>query len=548
MKGKLVVRTVIVIVLCVLAIAGCVWGYRYYCRETEKSNHDKIKAYIDGELTFESEMLVEQEAVLQAWIHTPHVADADLGLLYERLSNIYKFQGRIIDYYETLGVALYYLDKGGNINTAANIYADLANYYVVNNSYERAQEMMDEIYRLTDVDQMEDLQIRSYTYRMQAVLDIHEGKYESAKVLLQKSRDVVDMSNTNLWENAYYGMIDMQRARVFFEMGDYAGAQKIIDDYANSPMFTDVVFVDIMTRDFVIPYYEVACRLAARMQDQSVAKPLIDAFVARCEEYGFYKSELDTLLYLLEYLPPETEEEVEEIYEIINRAYLVQTDMQTDEYTGLINGQLMEAIAQKEQENVRAIEHQHRVYRMLLSISVIVVILVLLLVTIRQSRTDGLTGIQNRKAFNQHMRYLKKTHAEYGIIMMDIDNFKHVNDTYGHPTGDVVLQKLALILKSVQNRAFKCYRYGGEEFVLISMDTDVQTMVAAAERVRKEMAALVWDFGETITISLGVAISRDDLIDRSVIDAADQNLYYSKEHGKNTVSYCKDGTVCTTKE
>lgn len=548
MKGQWIGKALIGIALCVFVIIGAKWGYDYHCKRAEEDSHDGIRKYIDEVLSFESENLEKEEAKLLEWIETPHVSDADKGLLYERLSNVLRFQGRTLDYYEVLGYALYYLRKGGDISTAANIYADLANYYMTNNCYERAQEMMDEIYDSVDVGQMENLQIRSYIYRLQAILDIHEGEFESAQSLLRRSRETVDQSNTGLWEDAYYGMIDVQSARVLFEIQDYAGAQKIIDDYADSSMFTDMMFANIVARDFVIPYYEVACRLAARTQEYKIARPLIDSFVARCEQFGFYKKEIDTLLYLLEYLPPKTTEVAEEVYEIINRAYLVQTDMQTEEYTGLIGGQLREAIAQKQLEEQRRLSSRHRFYRIFFYTAVSAIFLLFLFTAMRESRIDGLTGIHNRRAFNQHVNRLRKIHAAYGIIMIDIDDFKRVNDTYGHPTGDIVLQKLAQILNSVQTKELKCYRYGGEEFVLVSLNTDMQTMVAVAERVRKEMAAQTWEFDRTVTISLGVAVERGDIADSSVVDAADQNLYYSKNHGKNTVSYSRGGTVYMTRE
>lgn len=548
MKGKLTGKLLIGILLCAAVFVGAKLGYDHHCKVAEADNHNEIRMYIDEGLSFESGKLEKEEAELQEWLESPHVSDADRGLLYERLSNVYRFQGRTLDYYKVLGYALYYLKKGGDTGTAANIYADLASYYMTNNCYERAQEMIDEIYHLSDVEQMENLQVRSYIYRLQAELDIHEGNYESAGALLERSRETVDRSDTNLWENAYYAMIDVQSARVLFELHDYDGAQKIIDDYAGSSMFTDLAYANIMARDFIIPYYEVACRLAARTQENKVAKPLIDSFVACCEQFGFYKIEIDTLLYLLEYLPPKTVKERDEIYAIINRAYLVQTDMQTEEYSGLVSGQLQESIAQKQQEDRQRLSSRHRLFRVFLYIAVCVAILLFLSAAIQESLTDALTGIHNRRAFNQHVNRLRKKRAAFGIIMMDIDNFKHVNDTYGHPTGDAVLQKLALILKSVQTKELKCYRYGGEEFVLVSLNTDVRTMVAVAERVRKEMAAQTWEFGETVTVSLGVAVEHGDFADCGVVDAADQNLYYSKNHGKNTVSYSQDGAVHTTRE
>lgn len=291
----------------------------------------------------------------------------------------------------------------------------------------------------------------------------------------------------------------------------------------------------------------MACRLAASTQDRALAKPLIDKFVACCETYGFYKSELNTLLYLMDNLPPKTQAEADAIYVIINRAYLIQTDMQTEEYTGLIDSQLKESIEQKKLHDLRLHDMRRRKGRIALYTSIVLIFMILLLLTLRQSFTDGLTKLRNRSCFNQRMWFLRRGQKPYGIIMMDIDNFKHINDTYGHPTGDQVLQRLARILKSAESKRFKCYRYGGEEFVLVSRNTQLQSIVAVGELIRKELESQKWAFGEIVTISLGVALTDMESCEPDMLTAADQNLYYAKEHGKNTLCYIQGGETCTTR-
>lgn len=180
MKGKIIGRIAAVLVFCFVMISGLSRGYDYYGKRREENNHKQIRQYIDVELKFEDGDLDYELEAIQRWIDTPYVSDADLGLLYERISNVYQFQGKTIEYYQTLGYALYYLNKGGNVDTAANIYADLANYYIINNCYELAHDMMNEIYTLTDVEHMADLQVKSYIYRLQAILDIYDGAYEHA--------------------------------------------------------------------------------------------------------------------------------------------------------------------------------------------------------------------------------------------------------------------------------------------------------------------------------------------------------------------------------
>jgi diguanylate cyclase (GGDEF)-like protein len=123
--------------------------------------------------------------------------------------------------------------------------------------------------------------------------------------------------------------------------------------------------------------------------------------------------------------------------------------------------------------------------------------------------------------------------------MMDIDNFKKVNDTYGHDKGDVVLKRLGTLLKVMQSSKNRSFRYGGEEFVMIVYDPDPSMALRIAQNIRRDFQWQQWDFMDGVTISLGVSTGR---LSQATLVEADKNLYYSKNHGKNAVTYTIDGT------
>ncbi|MFW8602117.1 diguanylate cyclase [Desulfobacterota bacterium M19] len=154
------------------------------------------------------------------------------------------------------------------------------------------------------------------------------------------------------------------------------------------------------------------------------------------------------------------------------------------------------------------------------------------------STVDELTGLFNKRYFNQVLQTELNRTVRYGgplsLIMMDIDNFKIHNDTYGHAEGDKVLARLGEIVKqSVRDNDVAC-RYGGEEFVVVLPATAGQGGLIVAERIRKSLAAERFCEGQVRkTLSLGVAEyvagdNRENLIKR-----ADANLYEAKETGKN---------------
>jgi diguanylate cyclase (GGDEF)-like protein len=159
----------------------------------------------------------------------------------------------------------------------------------------------------------------------------------------------------------------------------------------------------------------------------------------------------------------------------------------------------------------------------------------------RQAVTDELTGLANHGRFqevlNAEMEQVRRYHYVVGLIMLDVDNFKVVNDTYGHPQGDVVLKQIAHVLRDTSRDADAPARYGGEEMALILPHTDLEGSYAIAERVRVAIEELriprIDGQGVLrVTASLGVGATTDGDKD-TLIGEADAALYRAKRAGKN---------------
>ncbi|MCH9685507.1 MAG: diguanylate cyclase [Deltaproteobacteria bacterium] len=161
-----------------------------------------------------------------------------------------------------------------------------------------------------------------------------------------------------------------------------------------------------------------------------------------------------------------------------------------------------------------------------------------------RATTDGLTQLNNRRAFGERMDQLhalaERTGQRYAVILTDIDHFKSVNDTYGHPVGDAVLRRTAAVFAGRSRRVDIVARYGGEEFVLVLPDTDGEGAEHFANELRKEIGDMTMtsEHGNfNVTVSMGVAEFPADGSDcNELLERADQALYYCKEHGRNRVS------------
>lgn len=162
------------------------------------------------------------------------------------------------------------------------------------------------------------------------------------------------------------------------------------------------------------------------------------------------------------------------------------------------------------------------------------------------SRTDRLTGLSNRGYWEECLQHEYARHRRYqsmaALVMFDIDHFKAVNDTFGHPAGDKVIQAVAEVIREQIRDTDYAGRYGGEEFVVLLPDIDTLGAIVFAERLRQRIASLVVTYENQaipFTISLGVAdLSFPTDGHKQLIERADQALYASKKGGRNqTNSY-----------
>ncbi len=156
--------------------------------------------------------------------------------------------------------------------------------------------------------------------------------------------------------------------------------------------------------------------------------------------------------------------------------------------------------------------------------------------------TDPLTGIPNRRVMehdiDRYSRLARRYKKPLSLVMIDIDNFKGVNDTYGHATGDEVLKKVARLIRESIRETDTVYRYGGEEFAVLCPETDKSGAYELAERIREKVREtrlfIDGDRAIYITISLGVASFPDDTEDPAELLAiADISLYRAKSEGKD---------------
>lgn len=162
--------------------------------------------------------------------------------------------------------------------------------------------------------------------------------------------------------------------------------------------------------------------------------------------------------------------------------------------------------------------------------------------------TDELTGLLNRRVLSSTLEGEIERAREQGlplcVLLIDIDRFKLINDTYGHQAGDHVLRTIGRLISTLSRPSDFVARYGGDEILLIAPDTDLDGGSALAERIREGVANWPLEFTErtfiSSTVSIGVAAALDDGMS-DLIQRADRELYRAKARGRNRVSASSDG-------
>ncbi len=156
------------------------------------------------------------------------------------------------------------------------------------------------------------------------------------------------------------------------------------------------------------------------------------------------------------------------------------------------------------------------------------------------SEIDHLTGMYNRRKITElyeteYARY-KRYKYPLSIIIVDIDFFKKVNDEYGHNQGDITLQEIASVLKKEVRESDHVGRWGGEEFLIICPETDIDGAYTLAEKIRKTIEQYQFTNVEHKTASFGVTTCRETCTFESMINRADKALYKVKAEGRNKVA------------
>lgn len=169
-----------------------------------------------------------------------------------------------------------------------------------------------------------------------------------------------------------------------------------------------------------------------------------------------------------------------------------------------------------------------------------------------QAFKDPLTGAGNRIALNENLNreieLSKRLNYDLSVLMIDLDHFKSINDGYGHLSGDEVLKAVVNQIKKCIRQTDICFRYGGEEFVVLLNNANIANARLIAERIRMTVSDLCISTEKgllQVTLSTGLAMLKEDDSSNGLLSRADAALYQAKQSGRNKVCVCKESHAIT---
>lgn len=372
-------------------------------------------------------------------------------------------------------------------------------------------------------------QMKCYLKRIEAMFSFENRKYKEALHHLEESDKFIEKDEQ--WGQAYFIINKINKAKNHLALGDLEKTKEYLKDCEESGLLNISVYVSIFNRDLTLPYYQVKSIYDAKMKNENESQKDLDKLIVLAENGEWQVCALNTLSSLS--LMDMSQEYTLYISENTQKLYMSLAKSQTKNYVHLTNSQVETSKENEQRENNRKIGI---IRNCILGIFLLIFTCIILFAVHRiakASNIDGLTKIWNRRALDKRLTRIKRSGEPFVFMMIDIDDFKKVNDTYGHESGDIVLKELGrMLMDNYSNANLQCFRYGGEEFSIILRKYSRDGAVAIANSLCCAFVKMDWPFkvGLQITLSIGIASSTDG---EDVVKSADENLYKAKTNGKN---------------
>lgn len=522
----------VVIVLCIIA-AGYYGIQKYSCQSATQA-FEKVKS----EVTMQADRIEEDTKLLTTLLETEkHLSNFQLATVYRWLSNINLIQYKYEKFLEFAEKAVFYAGKADSNELIVTTYLNVANMFTMLEYGSIAVQMLEKVEPLLDTLTDKDIKVRATEYLHYYYSWAYTGLGDGEKVLDHIDYDFQLLSDSTIYFNI---IIQLLKAEAQFDIGDINGAKDTLLHI--NELYKEVEDLEHTQQRI----NNVECPLYTLRTELYLVDGNLDLAIKEAQAFLEYSGQYfdDPIIFFRNFFRIFNQQNfqvTEEQHEVLDsfKEILVTHYPNTLQTARTTSGDFILNTFFSSVENMKYNDNAEMMGRKTLYGIIIFLVIVLCFMFVlnsshNQSRKDELTGLYNRRHFNKRIQKLQNNNLAYHIVMFDIDYFKRLNDTYGHEFGDTVLKKLSKQIGDLLSSQEQFFRYGGEEFCIITKKNDKEDVLTMAEQVRVHVEQLTWEHDLTVTISMGIAHSTES---PSAIKVADDRLYHSKENGRNTITF-----------
>ena len=457
--------------------------------------------------------------------------------IYSNLAISFYTSNKIEEYLKTVGYAIFFNEQAEKTETLVHLYSLLAQYYLELGADNAGYDTILKARRIKNFYSIKDPLIQSVALHSYARFLIYESDFEDAmKAQAQMEEDAAILKTKNeVLGNLLLSTALAFKSYIMLMQGKteeaYTLACEVYENFENSHDITHTSVYDVC-----FPVCFVKTQWAIRNHQYEKAIEFNREYGNYAKKFNFMMKKVNNSKELMFALPDSMAKERTKLFNelALDTDFLAQTYL--NNYTDTNAEKLSSVIENLRHDSMQKISRTRTFRFIFVDVMIMFALILIISLIYNQTQVDGLTHLRNRRALNTRIGKLASGGRKYSAIMIDIDNFKKLNDNFGHDFGDEVLRGVASVLIKNEAHNTKAYRYGGEEMVIILEHFDLERAVRFSEHIRNEISAMKWQKDVHVTASFGLGFEMPDSLKE-----ADENMYVAKQKGKNFTAYKKNG-------
>ncbi|MDD3369680.1 MAG: GGDEF domain-containing protein [Lachnospiraceae bacterium] len=525
-KKKIIIVCMIILVICLTEVIFETNGIAK--RRTAEA---EAKAVL-SELTLAETQAESEKEQLEQLLHLDKLTYGTRGRIYKSLAEISYMSGVDREYNENVAKAMFYLEKGKLPDETARLTMEYAGRLYANGGYDAAKEMLDDLENKGILEECNNQSLWAKFYLTYADIQEMRRNLRDADIRLGKAQLAIGQIENDPYTDLLQAKHDLLQVRLYVLEQNYVDADLLLSKYTYDDTFGMDPDNLYLICDYRLPFYELQTKVHISKGKLKAAFPYVNEYLEYCDTYNFRVMKLNMLQTVINAGKNGDANLISE-YQVMKS---LENQKTITEMTSLYGQYLLlnlnDGIHELSDDAMQREALSRAIYFVLFCTVIILLFSMIVYVVVQYLNMDALTMLRNRKIYEHDRLLFEKRHYSYCLVMLDIDDFKKVNDCFGHAAGDFVLKRIAAIVREQLPEQGRAYRYGGEEICMILKNVDLRKGVAITQKLIQSIASEQIKAGARITVSGGVAYSENG---DNPFREADRCLYDAKEKGKNRV-------------